>query len=167
MLTGYCFLANYRQDWVSFDYLAKTWTKTMSNRNSRSASPFWGRSQPDPKKVTRDPNIVVGASYSHADALKLDSLLVMHEYYDHRHLSNYTLDLFRPAQRDQELPRLLLGRKHPQGGDWLLLLEGHIRTSSPIRITTGLQQTMTMSLMMSTGWITMTGTILAYPVYRA
>lgn len=48
----------------------------------RTSSPFW-RTRPSnprrassPKKPTRDPNIVVGASYSHADMLKFDSLYV-------------------------------------------------------------------------------------------
>ncbi|KAK4241033.1 GTPase-activating protein gyp1 [Achaetomium macrosporum] len=42
-----------------------------------SASPFWRappRDTPPPKKTTRDSGLVVGAAYSHADMLKIDSL---------------------------------------------------------------------------------------------
>ena len=48
----------------------------------RSASPFWrsrtadGRHDSSPKKQSRDPGLVVGASYSHADMLKFDNLYV-------------------------------------------------------------------------------------------
>ncbi|KAI2467559.1 RabGAP/TBC [Annulohypoxylon bovei var. microspora] len=42
---------------------------------SESASPFWrAQRESTPKRVGRDPNLVVGASYSHADMLKLDNL---------------------------------------------------------------------------------------------
>ncbi|KAI1462671.1 RabGAP/TBC [Annulohypoxylon moriforme] len=42
---------------------------------SESASPFWrAQREGTPKRVGRDPNLVVGASYSHADMLKLDNL---------------------------------------------------------------------------------------------
>ncbi|KAI2606389.1 GTPase-activating protein gyp1 [Hypoxylon fragiforme] len=42
---------------------------------SESASPFW-RAQKEgaPKRTGRDPNMVVGASYSHADILKFDTM---------------------------------------------------------------------------------------------
>ncbi|TAQ89392.1 hypothetical protein B7494_g2287 [Chlorociboria aeruginascens] len=46
----------------------------------RSSTPFWrsrtleGRRDPSPKKHARDPSMVVGASYSHADILKVDNL---------------------------------------------------------------------------------------------
>ncbi|KAI1875586.1 uncharacterized protein JN550_001872 [Neoarthrinium moseri] len=44
---------------------------------SESASPFWRvQREGTPKKTSRDPNLVVGASYSHADMLKFDSLNV-------------------------------------------------------------------------------------------
>ncbi|KAI0885429.1 RabGAP/TBC [Annulohypoxylon maeteangense] len=42
---------------------------------SESASPFWrAQRESTPKRVGRDPNLVVGAAYSHADMLKLDNL---------------------------------------------------------------------------------------------
>ncbi|KAL1867721.1 GTPase-activating protein [Diaporthe australafricana] len=43
---------------------------------SESASPFWRNPTPanGPKKTTRESSLVVGAAYSHADMLKLDSL---------------------------------------------------------------------------------------------
>ncbi|KAI1416261.1 RabGAP/TBC [Hypoxylon sp. FL1857] len=42
---------------------------------SESASPFWrAQREGTPKRVGRDPNLVVGAAYSHADMLKLDNL---------------------------------------------------------------------------------------------
>ncbi|KAI0868872.1 GTPase activating protein [Hypoxylon argillaceum] len=43
----------------------------------RSSSPFWrGPREGTPKRTGRDPNLVVGAAYSHADMLKFDSLNV-------------------------------------------------------------------------------------------
>ena len=59
-------------------------SKTLSSRqagdsppNSRSASSFW-RNRPSNSRQgsgkSYDPNVVVGASYSHADMLKFDSL---------------------------------------------------------------------------------------------
>ncbi|KAI1773436.1 RabGAP/TBC [Hypoxylon cercidicola] len=42
---------------------------------TESASPFWGiQRESTPKRTGRDPNLVVGASYSHADMLKFDNL---------------------------------------------------------------------------------------------
>ncbi|KAI0892144.1 RabGAP/TBC [Annulohypoxylon nitens] len=42
---------------------------------SESASPFWrAQREGTPKRLGRDPNLVVGAAYSHADMLKLDNL---------------------------------------------------------------------------------------------
>ncbi|KAK9415358.1 hypothetical protein SUNI508_10548 [Seiridium unicorne] len=42
---------------------------------SESTSPFWKvQRETTPKKTGRDPNLVVGAAYSHADMLKFDSL---------------------------------------------------------------------------------------------
>ncbi|CZR60465.1 related to GYP1 [Phialocephala subalpina] len=49
---------------------------------SESASPFWksrtseGRRDSSPMKPVRDPGLVVGASYSHADMLKFDNLSI-------------------------------------------------------------------------------------------
>ncbi|KAH8820950.1 GTPase-activating protein gyp1 [Xylogone sp. PMI_703] len=57
---------------------------TFNNNNQRglstSASPFWrsrasdGRRDPSPKNQGKESGLVVGASYSHADMLKFDSL---------------------------------------------------------------------------------------------
>jgi hypothetical protein len=48
-----------------------------NHKTASSASPFWRappRDTPPPKKTTRDSSLVVGAAYSHADMLKIDSL---------------------------------------------------------------------------------------------
>ncbi|OTB07020.1 hypothetical protein M426DRAFT_257440 [Hypoxylon sp. CI-4A] len=43
----------------------------------RSASPFWrAQREGTPKRTGRDPNLVVGAAYSHADMLKFDNLSI-------------------------------------------------------------------------------------------
>ncbi|KAI2618167.1 GTPase-activating protein gyp1 [Hypoxylon sp. NC1633] len=42
---------------------------------SESASPFWrAQKESTPKRTGRDPNLVVGAAYSHADMLRFDNL---------------------------------------------------------------------------------------------
>ncbi|KAF4121049.1 TBC protein [Geosmithia morbida] len=58
------------------------WSSSSSGSKKpahQSASPFW-RPPPARRSATtpagRDPNLVVGASYSHADILKLDSSFV-------------------------------------------------------------------------------------------
>ena len=49
---------------------------SLTDPEHSSASPFWRAPQREttPKKGGRDPNLVVGAAYSHADLLKIDSL---------------------------------------------------------------------------------------------
>ncbi|KAI4866715.1 RabGAP/TBC [Hypoxylon rubiginosum] len=45
------------------------------DRSDRSTSPFWSvQREGTPKRTGRDPSLVVGASYSHADMLKFDNL---------------------------------------------------------------------------------------------
>ena len=53
----------------------------LTIESSRSTSPFWRRRPSNGRHSSSkgrgyDPNVVVGASYSHADMLKFDSLYV-------------------------------------------------------------------------------------------
>lgn len=70
-----------RQIRVSYPIHSSTTWLPQANLES-SASPFWKAPQRDstPKRTGRDSGLVVGAAYSHADMLKLDSLYVPRHY---------------------------------------------------------------------------------------
>ncbi len=83
LLTRYNYLAN-RSIRVSCDSVSASQDPSLTKACS-SASPFWRpqleRNASSKRSVTtpvpREPNVVVGAGYSHADMLKLDSMYVL------------------------------------------------------------------------------------------
>ena len=53
---------------------------TRTDRNERSASPFWRNRPVAPRQGSVKSTTVIGASYSHADMLKFDSLYAYLHY---------------------------------------------------------------------------------------